>query len=431
MPLISDANELKQYIFKNPTALENHWFILAHAPYCAKHISPQTPEGKIFMDVLNQMFQTHEYTIPFYYIGYLKFNSQHTSAADCKGFLRSMCNDLDRVTKWFEYNGINISNDPNYIKNISSVMTDYVKTFINGVRKKQLEVGANESAMLNYSPIIPYTYNMNRDHEFHSNPEVLNALEETVNQYEEFFDSDYNKRYEIISSIAMKNANEIIQYIDLPFYHWNCPMDIFMSYAPNNSKCSNDTLRYLTYIWLLNQDEDAKITVDKFRAQYHDFITFRKHSMIPLKKDEFNTVFESMCNYKTGELSDMMTVEAWSALAEDSQEMMDHFLKKVPKSDITDSTYDLDALLSEFYTMRHVETNDYTNQFFLAELSGININSYNYLNNDIMVCEINSKWLVIPYIDIACDYQMRIIGINKDNEITIWENFDELKESNN
>lgn len=422
MALISDARELKEYIFKNPQSLENAMFILAHAPYCAKNIDPRTEEGKIYMELLNQMFQKHEYAIPFYYIGYLRFNSRNISAADCKGFLRSMCNDLDRITKWFGFNGMCNAEDPDYLKAITPKMTDYIKTFIAGVRKKQLECGANESAMLNYAPIIPYSYNMSRDQEFKEDRESFTVLEEVVTRYDEVADS--TKKYQLLSLIAMQNANEIIEWIDLPFHHWKCPMDIFTTITLNRPSVSNDTLRYLAYIWFLNKE--SLLPSDELLRQYHDFITFKKHSINPLKKDEFKTVFESMCKYETGSLDDMMTTEAWSALAEDSQEMVNKFLEKVPKSDITDATYDLDALLSEFYTMRHVETNDYTNQFFLAEIPGIVINSYNYLNDNIMICEINSEWLVIPYVDIACDYKIRLIGINKDNEIKIWEDLDEM-----
>lgn len=425
MALIKDALELKEYIFKHPEELENCWFILTYAPYCAKHMDPRTDTGKIFMDILNQMFQKHEYTIPFYYIGYLRFNSQNTSAADCKGFLRSMCNDLDRVTKWFSINGYCTNEDPNYTLSISPTMIEYIKTFISGVRKKQLEVGANESAMLNYAPIIPYNYMMSRDKEFNKNIVSENFLENIITEYGNVYESA--KLYETLSTIAMQNANWIIEKIDYPFYHWTCPMDIFTIFGSNRISTNDDTLKYLLYIWLLNNSYSAS----SMMQQYHDYNIFIKHKYIPLKRDEFNSVFESMCKYETGNIQDMMTTEAWSALAEDSQSLANHFLETVPKSDKMDETYNLDALLSEFYTMRHVETNDYTNQFFLAEIPGININSYNFINDNIMICEINSKYLVIPYIDIACDYKIKMIGIDKDNQIMYWDDLDDFNQLGN
>ena len=127
-----------------------------------------------------------------------------------------------------------------------------------------------------------------------------------------------------------------------------------------------------------------------------------------------------MCTYKTGNINDMLSVEAWTALQDDSQKFADTFLEHASKIEKED-TYDLDALLAEFYTMRHVETNDYTNQFFLCEFPGIKVNNYNYINDTIMACEINDTYLAIPYVDIAADYKVRMITIDKTGEIKIWD----------
>ena len=147
-----------------------------------------------------------------------------------------------------------------------------------------------------------------------------------------------------------------------------------------------------------------------------------------MKAEEFEKVCESICTDKTGRIEDMLTTEAWTALQDDSQAFADTFLKHAPKKQNQD-TYDLDALLAEFYTMRHVETNDYTNQFFLAEYPGIKVNNYTYINDTIMACEINDKYLAIPYVDIAADYKVKMITIDKLNEIKIWtdEDMSELK----
>lgn len=423
MALINDAKVLKQYIFEHPESIECMQFVLAHAPYCAKHMNSYSEDGKIFMDILNQMFQKHEYAIPFYYIGYLRLNSQNTSAADCKAFLRSMCNDLDRITKWFKFNGCCTGDDPEYLNIITPNMIAYIKTFITCVRKHQLETGANESAMLNYAPMIPYNYIMSRDTELSTDSESSKVIQEAINSYDYICDGP--KKCRVLSSIAIQFTNEIIEYIDLIFNQWKCPMDIFTTFTYSNYGISNEVKKYLMYIWLLNQQHF--INHDELLVQYRDFSTFRDHRISPLKKDEFNQVFESMCKYNTGDIADMMTVEAWSALSDESQEAANKYLENSNKGNV-DETYDLDALLAEFYTMRHVETNDYTNQFFLAEIPGININSYNYINDTIMICEINSNYLVIPYVDIACDYKLRIIGIDKSGEIHIWDDLEAINE---
>ena len=37
-----------------------------------------------------------------------------------------------------------------------------------------------------------------------------------------------------------------------------------------------------------------------------------------------------------------------------------------------------------------------------------------------MICEINDKHLAIPYVDIAADYNVHMITIDKNSEIKIW-----------
>lgn len=415
MPLIHDANMLKQYIHVNPSCLERASFILAYAPYCANHIMPDDPDKNIYIEILNKMFQTHEYTIPFYYIGFLRANSQSSTAADCKGFLRSMCNDLDRIVKWYKSNGLCNPSDKYYINNVSNTLTEYVKSFISGVRKFQLTNGATESAIANYSPLIPYQYNITREpklQEYNDNMNVLNEVSNILNKDSNIYENDVISK---LAQIAMENANEIIDNIESVFHGWKCLMDIFTFIKYSSSSISYNTCLYLILTWCLNNTYPVDSSM--FNTQLNDFETLVNHKIKPLKSDEFNGLIESMCGYCNGDINDMLTTEAWTALSEESQKYVNAFLKDLPKRDLTSDTYDLDALLSQFYTMRHVETNDHTNQFFLSDLQDIEINNYNFVNDNILVCEINSTYLAIPYINIVNDYKIEVITIDKNHDI--------------
>ena len=202
-------------------------------------------------------------------------------------------------------------------------------------------------------------------------------------------------------------------------------MDVFSTFqtlldcTDHQIQCDSNAnaLKYLAYVWFMNQDTIP--TPEEVCNQYKDFMCFKNHMTNPLKPDEFKQVFESMCNYKTGDINDMLCTEAWSALSDDSQEFVNKLLEHTPKDRQTD-IYDLDALLAELYTMRHIETNDYTNQFFLAEYPNITINNYTYINGNIMACEINDKYLAIPFVDIAADYNIKVLTIDKNHEIKFW-----------
>lgn len=424
--LYANASLLKQHLFENSEDAKNPIFVLAHAPYCAKHMA-DSDSGEIYKECLKSMFENHPYAIPFYYIGILKMLSANLSAKACKEYLRSMCTDLDMLIPWYKENAINV--DPEFLDNLKDTMVTYIKTFINSVRSQQLATGANESVLANYSPLIPYTAKLSRSDELNTTMDsASNMLSNAIDGYSDMYCYDAH-RFKILSNIALNHANSIIDNIDILFNDWRCPMDIFASFRTRRR--TNDTttidcdikmntLVYFMYLWLLNQDT---IPLPKeISTQYRDYLTFQEHKFVPMKKDQFGALFESMCTYNTGDINDMLTTEAWTALSEDSQEYANKFLEH-STTHIEDEIYNLNALLSEFYTMRHVETNEYTNEYFLSEFSGIIINNYNYIEN-IMVCEINNKYLAIPYMDIAADYQMRLITIDKDNEIKIWDDID-------
>ena len=365
MALHSNAEELKDYIFHNPDQLKNPMFVLAHAPFCAMKLVQNSPDKEIYAGFLKQMLEASPYAVPYWYIGCLRVKSKEASAKECKDFLRQTCEDLDTLIPWYQQETQN-----EYMDKLRPTMVELLKTFIASVRDKQKEIGADEVAAADANiKENRYTY-----------------LQDMVDNYGEIY--CYPEiREKDLGRIALSNANSIIDNVKITFKHWHSIMDLFSTYQTflgdmeTSISCDAeaDTLKYLAYIWLLNQDTVP--TPEDVCNQYKDFICFNEHKMNPLKPDEFKQVFESMCGYKTGDINDMLCTEAWTALTEDSQEFIDKLLEHTPKDRQTD-IYDLDALLAELYTMRHIETNDYTNQFFLAEYPNITINNYTYINNN-------------------------------------------------
>lgn len=431
--LLANPNEIKQFNFTTPGYLRKPMSVFAYAPYCAKHMNDET-NGDIYKELLADMLENNPYAVPFYYIGALRTISKSSSAKTCKEFLKIMCIDLDHIIPWYRQEA-HILN-PEFIDGLKDSMINYIKTFIESIRSQQRMSGLTESLIVDYSPLIPYTSTIRREDESSAgNPDYSTALERAISTYSELYRSDIAK-YTILSNIALNNTNSIIDNIDIIFNNWKCPMDIFESFShtyvnsdtPIVCDAEMNTLAYLMYVWLLNQGIPLK--PEELLTQYNDYKEIKSHKMIPLKEDQFEALFESMCTYNTGDINDMMTVEAWTALSEDSQAYANKFLEHSSKH-LSDEVYDLNALLAQFYSMRHIETNEYTNQFFISEFPGITINNYNYINNSIMVCEINEKYLAIPYVDIACDYDVRVITIDKKNKIQIWDNIDLEKFSGN
>lgn len=403
MKILTNINDICHHFFNNPESYKDDASILVYAPYCANqmmNMQNSNEDRTIFADLLQKMFQNHPYAIPFYYISFLMQKSTWNNAETCKSYLRDICADLDKIIPWYKEEGF----DEEYLNQLKPLMTQYLIDYVNNIRYIQKETGANESVMGNYAPIVPYGIGLKKQDLEASEYLDQNMIADTMNNKSKLSTTQ-------IAILGIKNCRAIIDNINI-MINWKCCFDMFSSLS--RCRWNNDTFRYLANIYLYTLDEDIDLV-----KQYSDYCVFTCHQLNPLKPDEFAKVFESMMTYNVGNIDDMMTTEAWTALQDISQEYSDTFLKGVINK-MPEDTYDLDALLAQFYTMRHIETNDYTNQYFLSNFPGIKVNSYNYINNNIMICEINEKYLAIPYVDIAADYNVHMITINKDGIIKIW-----------
>ena len=74
--------------------------------------------------------------------------------------------------------------------------------------------------------------------------------------------------------------------------------------------------------------------------------------------------------------------------------------------------------LSHFYRDIKKDTSFHNVSLLFYELT---INNYTYINNNIMACEINDKYLAIPFVDIAADYNIKVLTIDKNHEIKVWD----------
>lgn len=424
MGILLDGKEIQRYMFMHREDYDPV-FVLAHAPYCAYIITSEDhekDEKKVFQDALMSMVKISPYAVPFWFTCMIHNKSLKASAGECKKMLKEICWDLDELEPYYEKNArdqIEIS----FSKMMRDNLVTLMKNFIAGIRDEQLKTGASESAMANYAPIVPYTVTMKRADEESGfdkidSTEIFHQSTNMINQYKDIC-SNHEKAVSVLSYIALQCPMAII---DNAMYlkYWKCTSDVFDTFHRHKDAKFDINLKSITYLawcFLLLSGEPC----DKIEDRYNLFMKIVSHNQTPIPPDEFQHIFESMFYCSEGNIEDMMTTEAWTALSEDSQAYVDKLLENVPK-DKQNDIYDLDALLAQFYTMRHIETNDYTNQFFLAEYQNLTINSYSYINETIMTCEINDTYLGIPYTDIAADYKVRVITIDKNHKIKVWDN---------
>ena len=102
-------------------------------------------------------------------------------------------------------------------------MVELLKTFIASVRDKQKEIGANESVIADYSPIVPYSATLKRADEVAAADANIKEnrytyLQDMVDNYGEIY--CYPEiREKVLGRIALSNANSIIDNVKITFKH--------------------------------------------------------------------------------------------------------------------------------------------------------------------------------------------------------------------
>lgn len=97
--------------------------------------------------------------------------------------------------------------------------------------------------------------------------------------------------------------------------------------------------------------------------------------------------------------------------------IMDNTNSNPKEDDNLSKKYNLDILTSYLYNRPHFKHDNYTNSLFLSKQS--ELDGYSFLQNDILISEIEDEYICTPVIDIVDNYKMKLICLNKDGKISI------------
>ena len=121
---------------------------------------------------------------------------------------------------------------------------------------------------------------------------------------------------------------------------------------------------------------------------------------------------------------ELFATEAWENLTEEAQANIDAILDRVERDNpVQNSAYDLDRFMAYIHTHRHINCNEYANMLFLSETRGIKIDQFNTFADNVLICEVNGEFLVCPFTDLADDYRIKLLCMNKESEIFIKDHF--------
>lgn len=407
---------LREFIFTHPDIARSPAFAFHYGPYICNTADLAKEVDALAMD--------SPYMATFKYAACLIRAASNSSPKACKDLMKNIATDLSVLIPKYPESW--------YTKVMQEYIMNIVQKFIHDLRAHQIKDGIMESAMANFAPIVPYNAKISRDSEMEIKTN-LRAGKVSKGMNRHTFVSTYAKAYEseigeinILGHLQLANATGILKYSEIQ-NEFNSILDLFTIMEFNDFDLTGELMAYFGVDYLLNLPQ--RPTPNEVEEVLKHFDTILSHDKVPMTPDTFTTVVECLSQIHPGSGSEMMSMEAWSALEDGSREYVDKLLEKVNKKDQNIGIFDLDALTAELYTMRHIEINNYSNQFFFGDLGDIEdviINNYNYIGNDILACEINEKFLAIPYIDIADDYKVKVLAIDRNRKIYHFNNVQEM-----
>jgi hypothetical protein len=389
--------------------------------------------------------------VPYLFTEYDTDNLNNSVSYD-KEPLSKFIFDMSRIHKFFKSNNTvsdskkfildilkNTPNDDN-LKEYSIVIKNTCENILKNIKTYQYENKLLESALVNFSPIVPYSGtikqpNLTESTITNKQNENIKPIVELLNKPDQdikgFIKSTLiNNIFDILtnSNKFIKNDNYDIQYNVKNNDTDNLlPSDI-ISLLLSNTKYDVSVIYFiLSYIYYSFKREDYPNLINKLSVlddTIKNILTFDN-------KVSVETAVEAFSIFSLPSIND-------SILDIDISENMEYENdRKISKLiDMADVDYDkmkvknynLDKLLAFFYNSRRYKTNSYTNSLFLNNNESISGYSYIETNEEpILVCEIDDKYLIIPVMDLSDNYKMKLISIDKNNNIEINTNFDTIK----
>ena len=357
---------------------------------------------------------------------YKFFNNKEYQISDSKKFILDILRALPTNSEFNSYTSI--------IKNICNNSLSNIKNY-------QYENKLLESALVNFSPIVPYSgiikqpnmsestmSNLDIDRQNSNIDNILHILNKPNSEIKDFIKNTLiNNPFDIISNsnkfIKNDNYNKEYNIKDDDNVPDNLlPSDI-ISLLLSNSKYDISTIYFIiTYIYYSFKKEQYPDVISKLtllKNTMSDICTFKNTSV--------QTAMESMSNFNLPSISDsILDIDISNNMEYENDKKIEKLMDmtNLNYTDFKTKKYNLDKLLAYVYNSRRFETNPYTNSLFLN--NNEIIEGYSYIQNgdsQILVCELDDRQLIIPVMDLSDNYKLKLITMDKDNIIQLTPDF--------
>ncbi len=373
------------------------------------------------------------YFTPFKYVGYLRKMAKQTSPAEIKNYLKSMTIDLEALKNHYALQVIPY--DVNFFNLLEKSLKGFVLKYISNVRESQKSSGITESCISNFAPLIPYSgvikkQELNHQYVFDSvvptteldgigfdKPSAeYDGAKELLELYKRQTSGNTDLA-ELMGELLLQNIHGIITY-QKKFYSLHSAADAVQCAMNIEGTIPYGVALYYGFMYLMSLDDDGQY--DNFTcAQLSELVyDLQNLSQVnrPLTDTQFAAVFEGLMKTETPQ--SIAQESTWFALSKEAQKTSQVITKGTPKLYSLADTFNLDALISTLYNMRYIEFTEFANQQLISGLKLSKLTDTNYLDGNMVLCEVNDRFLVVPYVDIADDYAVKCLSINRNGIIT-------------
>lgn len=390
---------------------ESLYILLQYGPYLAMNydISNYNKSLSYFENgIVKRLFDTAEI------IKY--FDSYNNTIASAKKFLISKSKSLPADQEMNTY---------------TSPVKAVCENCISNIKSFQYTNKLMEGSMTNFSPIVSYMGIIKQ-------PGLTESMSTNT--------SNKRNNLDTIIELLNKSDKEILTFIKETFYSelytilLNCDKFIENDNYNEEYGIKEDSEKKLSYKLYSSLTSDIEFNIISVyfaivylyysfeRSDYSNIIdTLNSMNKSFDEGTSFNSAMEYMIKFDMRPINEsLLDVDIIKNMEYENDKkiykLMD--MANIDSDEMQSKNYKLDKLLAYLYNSRKYKTDAYTNSLFLNDNDSVS--GYSYIENAgemILVCEIDDKTLCIPVIDLSDNHKMKLITMDKEDNINVTTNF--------
>jgi len=265
-----------------------------------------------------------------------------------------------------------------------------------------------ESAMINYYPIIDYSgiCKMPMMTNENSGENDSSTLTPSNNANMDSMDKrNYLIRYNLFS--ILMNAIDLTPFNDNDFF------DLYNIKVLNEEH--QNAIKYYILAYIIYHCTSANADAVCIKLKLIDAATDK------IAEEKFNTD-DLIAIFSETSTEAITNIEEDKVHLEYETDKLNEKLYDMANLDDNDTSnlgkkYNIYILTNYMYNARRYTHNKYTNAFFIN--NNKELHDYTYLQDEILVVEIDNEYLCSPVIDLADDYKMKLIRVDRNDVVSI------------